>query len=279
MAMEDPPPLEIIVPFDATIADTKSLGHEFPHVTFLDIGVIETTRSIHSSGGQHQLYDRRRACGLAVATGEIVAILENRGHPSPDWASTLVRLHAEVKKNVIGGAIECHEPASLLHWASYVTDFGRYSRPFVSGPAAWVSDVNVSYTRKALAETRHLWSEHFHEMIVHRFLMSKGEELYLSNELVVNHRRPPITLSKLLRERVEWGALFGYVRATQFSAVERLLFIAGSPLIAPVLWVRHGLIQTQKGRGLRYLLALPTVVMLTTAWTMGEVWGYITRRP
>jgi hypothetical protein len=279
MALEDPPPLEIIVPFDASIADTTLLGHEFPHVTFLDIGVIEPTRSIHSSGGQHQLYDRRRAHGLAAATGEIVAILEDRGHPSPDWANTLVRLHAEVKKNVIGGAIECHEPANLMHWAFYVTDFGRYGRPFASGPATWVSDVNVSYTRKALADTRHLWSEHFHEMIVHRFLMGQGEDLYLSNELVVNHRRPPITLSKLLRERVEWGALFGYVRAMQFSAVERLLFIAGSPLIAPVLWIRHGVTQARKGRGVRYLRALPYVILLTTAWTLGEIWGYITRRP
>jgi hypothetical protein len=279
MAMKDSPPLEIIVPFDASIADTKLLGTEFPHIKFLDMGVIVPTRSIHSQGGQHELYDRRRACGLAVASGDIVAMLEDRGHPSPNWASTLVRLHAEVKKNVIGGAIECKEPVNLLHWAFYVTDFGRYGRPFNSGPAAWVSDVNVSYTRKALADTRHLWSERFYEMIVHRFLMGRGEELHLSNELVVNHGRPPITLGKLLRERVEWGILFGYVRTKQTSPVERLGLIFGSPLIAPVLWVRHGLIQAQKGRGLRYLRALPYVILLTMAWTVGEVWGYITRRP
>ena len=36
-------------------------------------------------------------------------------------------------------------------------------------PAGWVSDVNVSYTRKALADTHHLWKERFYEMIVHRF--------------------------------------------------------------------------------------------------------------
>ena len=37
--------------------------------------------------------------------------------------------------------------------------------------------------------------------------------------------------------------------------------------------------QVQKGHGPRYLRALPYVVLMTTAWTMGEVWGYITRRP
>jgi hypothetical protein len=279
LAMKDAPPLEIIIPFDESIADIKLLGTEFPHIKLLDMGVIVPTRSIESQGGQHELYDRRRAFGLAAATGDIVAMLEDRGHPSPDWAHTLMRLHAELKNNVIGGAIECREPVNLLRWAFYVTDFGRYGRPFKIGSVAWVSDVNVSYKRKALADSRHLWTERFYEMIVHRYLMGKGEELYLSSELVVNHRRPPVTLRKLLRERLEWGILFGYVRTKQTSPIERLGLIVGSPLIAPVLVLRHGLIQAQKGRGLRYLRALPYVVLMTMTWTVGEVWGYITRRP
>jgi hypothetical protein len=278
-AMTDPPPLEVIVPYDASVADTKLLASEFPQVKFLDMGVIVPTRSIESQGGQHELYDRRRAVGLAAATGDIVAMLEDRGHPNPDWASTLMRLHSERPNKVIGGAIECREPVNLLHWSFYVTDFGRYGRPFESGPASWVSDVNVSYKPEALEETRHLWKDRFYEMIVHRYLMGKGEELHLSNQLVVNHGRPPVTLGKLLRERLEWGILFGYVRTKQTSPLERLGLILGSPLIAPVLWVRHGLIQAQKGRGLRYLKALPYVILLTSTWTVGEVWGYITRRP
>jgi hypothetical protein len=39
--------------------------------------------------------------------------------------------------------------------------FGRYALPFESGPATWVSDVNVSYTRKALDDTQHLWKDRF----------------------------------------------------------------------------------------------------------------------
>ena len=41
----------------------------------------------------------------------------------------------------------------------------------------------------------------------------------------------------------------------------------------------HGVLQARKGRGMRYLKALPYVMLLTTAWTLGEVWGYITARP
>ena len=278
-SFENPPSLELIVPYDASIPDTKSLSEEFPDVRFLDMGVIETVRPIKTEGGQHELYDRRRAHGLAAAEGEIIAMLEDRGHPSPNWASTLVRLHRETGKSVIGGAIECKKPVSLLNWAFYVTDFGRYGLPFESGKAGWVSDVNVSYSREALEKTRHLWKERFHEMLVHRYLESKGEDLFLSNELVVHHMRPPISLGALLRERFDWGILFGYVRVMQLTKFQRLVFIVASPLIPLVLWVRHGVIQVSKGRGLRYLAALPYVLMLTTAWTLGEVWGYITQRP
>ena len=120
---------------------------EFPEVNFLDLGPITPARPITSEAGQHELFDRRRAAGLAAATGDVIAILEDRGHPHPDWARTVMRLHAETGKNVIGGAIDCKEPVSLLNWAFYVTDFGRYGLPFDSGPAEWVSDVNVTYSR------------------------------------------------------------------------------------------------------------------------------------
>jgi hypothetical protein len=278
-SFEDPPLLEIIVPFDASVADTLILRDEFPQVEFLDLGEITPIYPITTEAGQHELFDRRRAAGLAAATGEIIAILEDRGHPRLDWARTLVRLHAETGKNVIGGAIECLNPANLLNWAFYVTDFGRYGLPFESGPVAWVSDVNVSYSRKALEDTRHLWMDRFHEPLVHSFLMERDEDLYLSNELIVDHKRPTATLGRLLPERFYWGRLFGNIRATQFSTGQRIRFIAGSPLIPPVLWIRHGLTQARKGRGLRYLAALPYVIILTTAWAIGEVWGCVTRSP
>lgn len=278
-AMQDAPPMEVIVPYDASIAETAGLKAEFPEVDFLDIGRIDTLRPLSTEAGQHELYDRRRAAGLARARGRIIGMLEDRGHPRKDWAATLMRLYAETGKNVIGGAILCREPVSLMNWAFYVTDFGRYGPPFESGPATWVTDVNVSYSRKALEDTRHIWSERFHEPLVHSYLMDQGEQLYLSNEVVVLHGRPKISLGKLLSERFQWGRLFGYIRTKQMSAKERLIYIAASPVIPPLLWVRHGRMQAAKGNGGRYIRALPYVMILSTAWTIGEFWGYVTRKP
>ena len=127
---EDAPTMEIIVPFDASVAETANFQDEFPTVHFLDLGVIPTERPIRSAAGQHELYDRRRAAGLAATRGELVAILEDRGAPRSNWARSVVRLHQQPYA-VIGGAIE---PArgDLLNWAFYVCDFGRYGLPFTS---------------------------------------------------------------------------------------------------------------------------------------------------
>ncbi|WP_138935617.1 hypothetical protein [Roseovarius arcticus] len=278
-SFENPPPLDVIVPYDASVADVAQYAADFPEVRFLDLGVIDPIRPITSEAGKHELYDRRRSAGLAAANGGIIGILEDRGLPQADWARTIVRLYAETGKNVIGGAIECMEPASPLNWAFYVTDFGRYGRPFQTGPADWVSDVNLTYSRKALDETEHLWKDRYHEPIVHWHLIEQGEELWLSEEVVVHHRRPPAKFSELLPERFAWGRLFGEIRVRGMSTPKRLAMIAAGPLIPPLLWVRHYKLQASKGRGGRYLRTLPYVMILSTAWTLGEVWGYITKRP
>lgn len=278
-ASVNPPPLDIVVPYDASIAETGAMAADFPEARFIDMGLIPTGRPIATEAGKHELYDRRRATGLAAAKGDIIGILEDRGRPRPDWARKIVEAHAKTGKNVVGGAVDCMEPVSLLNWAFYVSDFGRYGRPFETGPVEWVTDVNVSYSRKALEMTRHLWKERYNEPVVNWFLLEQGEELILSNEIVVEHIRPPATLRMLLPERFHWGRLFGWIRANHFTPGQRLFYTLMGPIIPPRLWVRHLMTQFRKGKGGRYLLALPYVMILTSAWTAGEVWGYITRKP
>jgi hypothetical protein len=165
----NPPPMQILVPYDASISETAEFRKEFPQLTFIDMGAVETVRSIRTAAGQHELYDRRRAAGLAVASGELIAILEDRAPPRASWASNVVRLH-EQPYGVIGGAIEC-APGDLLNWAIYACDFSRYALPFESGPRRWISDVNVSYKRRVIDETRAIWRERFNEALVHWALL------------------------------------------------------------------------------------------------------------
>ena len=272
----NPPQLEIIVPYDDSVTEAKQVSECFPSVKFIALGVIKPERAIHTAAGQHELYDRRRAAGLAAATGELIAILEDRGVPRPNWSNTLLRLHKE-SYGVIGGAIEC-APCDLLNWVLYVCDFGRYGLPLGSGPVQWVSDINVSYKRPVLEQTRELWKERFSEPIVHWSLLEAGETLYLSSELVVEHCRPTITLNKLIIERFYWGRLFGHIRSLHLPTAKRFAYILLSPIIPPMLLFRHALTQYRKGKIRRYLKAVPLTLILLLAWTAGETWGSLSKK-
>lgn len=271
------PPLEVLVPHDASVGSLAELQARFPEVTFLSLGQVPTEHPVSTAAGQHELYDRRRAAGLAAATGELVAILEDRGVPRPDWSATVVRLHATHPFGVIGGAIE-PVPASLLNWAFWVCDFSRYGLPFDGGPAQWVSDVNVSYKRAALEQTRHLWRERYQEPVVHWALVESGDTLYLSPDLVVDHQLHPLRLLPLLPQRFDWGRLFGAIRARHLGAVSRLALVLMGPVIPLVVLARHGKAQARRGDGPRFLAAMPILLVLLVAWTAGELWGIITGR-
>ena len=274
---QDPPPLDVVLPYDDSVAEVAELQKDYPDVRFLPLGEIVPERHIVTAAGQHELYDRRRSAGLAAARGELVAILEDRGAPRADWARTVVRLH-EHPYGVVGGAIEC-APGDTLNWAFYVCDFSRYGLPFESGSVTWVSDVNVTYKRRVLEETRELWRERFSEPIVHWALLGRGETLYLSSEAVVEHRRPSTTLGVLVPERFHWGRLFGYIRAMHMGPGKRALYSLAGPFIPLVLLQRHGATQLRKGNFSRYLRAAPLAAILLVAWAAGEVWGTVTGRP
>lgn len=273
----DPPPLEILVPHDATVGDIGALAARFPEVRFLDLGPVATRHPARSAAGQHELFDRRRAAALAAATGALVAILEDRGRPRADWARTAVTLHRDNAAAVIGGAIE---PAGgrTVDWALHVCDYSRYSLPFAPGAVDWVSDVNVTYKRRALDATRSLWQERFHEPLVHWELERQGEELRLEPSLIVDHQRAPAPLRRILGERFAWGRLWGAIRAREESPGRRGMLVLAAPLIPFVVLSRHARVQFRRGEALRFLGAVPILIMLLVTWTAGEAVGHLTGR-
>jgi hypothetical protein len=248
-------------------------------MTFLALGRVDTARPTFSPAGQHELFDRRRSAGLAVASGDVVAILEDRGVPRPDWARRMMALHAELPHAVIGGAIENGRNA-LLNWAVYFCDFSRYQRPFSPGPRPYVSDVNIGYKRRAIDDTAELWRTRYHETTVHWALARAGETLYLSPEPAVDEHRDALTLGALLGERFAWGRLFAYTRAREIGLGRRLVLTALAPVLPFVLLVRHCRTQLTKRRHVaRFITASPVVLALLAAWSLGEAIGYLTGQP
>ena len=63
-AQVDAPELEILAPYDDSRPDIGALAPEYPEVQFFSIGSVSPRHPIASAGGQHELFDRRRAAGL-----------------------------------------------------------------------------------------------------------------------------------------------------------------------------------------------------------------------
>lgn len=278
-AQDAAPPMEVIVPYDDSVAGIDDLKAAFDDVRFLPMGTIVTARPLESPAGQHELYDRRRSVGLAETRGDIVCILEDRGVPDGDWAAKVARLHADLPHAVIGGAVECGIDAPL-NWAVYFCDYGRYQLPLEAGPRRYVTDVDISYKAAALESVRDLWRDRYHETTVHWELERRGETLFLTPELVVRQRRTGLSVRSILRERVEWGRLFAYTRAREASLPKRVVFAVLSPVLPLVLLARHTRMQASKRvRFGRFVRVSPWVALFLAAWSAGELLGYVTGRP
>lgn len=271
--------MEVIVPWDDSVEGMNAATARFPAFRFLSMGTLATSRTVSGASAQHELFDRRRSAGLAAATGDVIAILEDRGVPRPEWARAIADAHAALPNGVIGGAIENGRDA-LLNWAVYFCDFGRYHLPFSAGPREWVSDVNIGYKRAALEQTRELWRDRYHETTVHWALQRAGEALYLSPDLAVDEMRDGLTLGGLLKERVAWGRLFAYTRAREASTGRRFALALMAPLLPFGLLLRHARLQLAKPRTAgAFVRASPVVFVLLAAWSLGEAVGYITAEP
>jgi hypothetical protein len=277
-SQEGAPPLEVIVPYDDSIPDVPAIARRFPAFRFLDLGLLPTSQPKTGAAGQHELYDQRRAGGLAAATGELVAIVEDRGVPRRNWAATAAALHDRLPHPAIGGAIE-NGRDRLLNWAVYFCDFGRYQAPFAPGPRQYVSDVNICYKRAALVRIEPVWRRRYHEPLVHRALIEEGGVLFLAPDLVVDQMRDGLRLGALLRERFAWGRLFATLRVRDTDAARRLLLLILSPVLPVVLLFRLARDRAAKRRcRTRFAAAAPMVFVLLCAWCVGEAAGYLAPR-
>ncbi len=266
--------MEIIVPVFASLDDVKSLRERWPGVSFIEVpDAPPQDRSM-----AHWLYDRRRAIGLCATRGRIVAMTEDHAIPGEDWCASITELH-KLPHAAIGGAIE-HSGSGALNWAVYFCDFGRYQRPFTAGPAYYVSDINVSYKRAALEKCRDRWSHFYHETAVHGCLRSAGETLWLTAELAIRYDRGRLSIGRILAERYAWARVFAGRRAQELRWYQRAALALLSPGL-PLLLIGRRLASVARGRRhfARLVAVLPIMLLLLSAWSLGELTGYVTARP
>jgi hypothetical protein len=275
---KSPPPFEVIVPWDPPCRDVARLAGEFPGVRFLEAAHLDTAKARRGAGREH--HDSLRTIGLKAARGRIVALTEDHAVASDTWAADMVRLLSENgRAAAIGGAVECGED-TLLNWAVWWCDFGRYQNPLPEGPAHYVSDSNVAYRREALESARDAWEGDYHETIVHGALVAKGHEIWLTPRSQVWQVRRGLTLGWALRERYVWARSYAGTRVRGAPLGGRLVFAAGTALLPFLLTARLAAGVRRRGRHVaKFAVALPLIFLLQSIWALGELVGYVTGNP
>ena len=273
------PPIEVIVPYCPALDKIKSVMERFPWAWFRALEFAAGPSDRIDPGRAHLLYDRRRTAGLRSATAPVIAITEDHAIPDPGWCAGILAAHQNLAHAVIGGAIE-NGSSRPLNTALYYLDFGRYQNPLHQGAAVYVSDINVSYKRRALEATRPVWSEFYHETAVHETLLSMHEKLWLTPHLIVTHDRGKLEFSKTLLERFAWARLFAGRRTEFLSKGRRYGLALLCPLLPPLLiWRSFRNIRRRRGTLKPFFRSFPLMCILTFFWSWGEFLGYVTGQP
>ncbi len=269
---------EIIVPYDIWSKEVGELVSKYPKVKFHFIEDLGLAVSNKISAHQHRLYDLRRAVGLNLSNGKIIAMTEDHAVPAEDWCEQILTLH-EQSFGIIGGAIE-NRIDDPLNWAWYYCDFGRYGKPLPNNEAEFVSDVNVSYKRETIMSVRKIWNNAYRETTVHWALRSLGEKIVLDERMKVFQERPKMKLSEALRERVNWGQVFAETRANEMNIPKRLIYAAGTILLPPLLLLRVFKNMYRQKRTFRQMVTtLPLAFLFLIHWSLGETIGYLRGEP
>ena len=97
---------------------------------------------------------------------------------------------------------------------------------------------------------------------------------------MVREIRDGLALGALLAERLAWGCLFAATRVADSRLGRRLAFAALAPLLPALLLARLIRRQIEKKQPTGRLLAVsPLVLLLLTAWSLGETLGDSRARP
>jgi hypothetical protein len=264
---------EIIVPYDRQDHSIAALAMQHPQVIFHPLDL----RVSGPRGLCHEHFDQLRATGLALAHGEIVALLEDHERPHPRWCETLLEKHA-AGHAAVGGAVENDIDRALNH-ATWFLDFGRYQNPLPEGPSTFLTDVNIAYRRSVLERIRDSWERGFNEPDVHSRLLGEGETLWMSPDMIVYQHRSGLTLKQVLRERFVWGRYFAGNRVRGRPATTRLLYSLATLAVPGIILLKKTRdVLHRKRLRMTFVRVLPYILLLTLGWSAGELTGYLTGR-
>jgi glycosyltransferase involved in cell wall biosynthesis len=218
-----------------------------------------------------------RGRGIAVAKGQIVAILDPYSVAAGDWAERAISVHARQPQAVIGGAVGLYraESRSFAAWILYLNEYGLFMPPVAPGETWIVPGSNVTYKRAVLFDGDVPRYPVFWKTFANWEIERSTSPPWLEPAMRVDLNKP-IPLIDYLRTRSDHGRCFAGLRVREAPAVVRVARALSTPLVPTLLmwrWTR-GFWPKRRHRA-RFLATVPAQLVLFTAWAWGEACGYV----
>jgi hypothetical protein len=252
--------VEVIVARDWARDDTAAgLPERYPRV-----------RWVQAPGGT--TVPHLRLLAVHAATQPRLALIEDDCLVASGWCEAVRGAHADPDV-AIGGAVEPGRLRGMRNWAIYFYEYGRFMRPLPrSGP---IAGNHVLYKKAALLEAADLTREGVYDAFLHAAWHSQGRRLSADDRVVVTIENdwPP---GHLWRVPFHHGRAYAARRFAGRSVAARAAFAVLGPAL-PLLQAGRimRLVVTRHHLGLRFVQALPAVLVFGSSWALGEMTGVL----
>jgi hypothetical protein len=252
---------EVIVADCVGTAVTDLLRDEYPEVKLIAFSEFKTVAIL-------------RSAAILAAQGKILAITEDHCIPPLNWYKSIWQAHLKYPAVAIGGAVDNGAIDSLLDWAVFFCEYGKFMSPAPNGIVHDLPAPNVSYKRSALITIKAQIEQGYQETVIHPYLESQGEILWSDPTISMIHHKH-FTLTDFLTERYHYSRAFAGRRNKTMQPFRRLFYLCLAPLLPPLLLVRLGRQVLSRQQYLtKFCLCLPYLVIFTVIWSIGEIVGY-----
>jgi hypothetical protein len=214
-----------------------------------------------------------RHLGVCRARGKVVAILEDHGKVSSDWAHSLLEAHRGPWA-AVGGAVE-NGRFGLVNWAVFFCEYTPYMKPVPEGETHDLPGNNIAYKRPHLMRHASVLAEGKWESWINDNLRADGVAIASTNKVVVQHIKP-FRFGHFLVQRFHFARSYAGMRRVDQTWFRRLIYGAGSSVLPALLMARVSRTVLRKRRNLGWFAAAsPLVALFLTVGALGEMVGYL----
>ena len=181
-----------------------------------------------------------RTLALDQARGDIVVVTEDHCVPPKSWLAAMVQAFQEAPAGTVavGGAVENGVCDTALDWATFLCEYSAFVGPIRSGPASSLPGMNVAYRRSAIAGLdRAVLLSGFWETTVHPVLSKKGFILYLSDRIVILHKKK-FSFGLFARQRFLYSRYYAGLRFSRDQVAARWAMCGLTLALPPLLLFR-----------------------------------------